>query len=406
MIWDWVERKTFVGSEKLRIMGERVNLVICQKSKITDWIEHFKEYYTDSFDIYDLTITKQFKAFMDAAKHDETRCTRLKPSVGIINYDLIFRRPELKWCDLGTMMLDESSCIQNESAKRSKFILRLQPINVILLSGTPTSGKYERLYSQLHLLGWKISKKLYWNQYIETEWRDNLPIPIVTGYKNVERLKQKLRDHGAVFMKANEVLNLPKQNFVCIKVPKSKVYNKFHKDKIINLDDGTMMIGSSILTEILYKRQLCGAYSKAKLDAFRDLVQSTDDRLIVFYNFNNELDAMLKVVAEVEKPFSVCNGDMKDSYAYNECDNSITFVQYQAGAMGLNLQKANKIIYFSPPLSSELYEQSKKRIHRIGQERPCYYYNLVVTKTIEETIYSVLKQRKDFTDELFRSSKL
>ena len=33
--------------------------------------------------------------------------------------------------------------------------------------------------------------------------------------------------------------------------------------------------------------------------------------------------------------------------------------------MGLNLQKSNKIIYFSLPLSSELFEQSKKRTHKI-----------------------------------------
>ena len=39
-----------------------------------------------------------------------------------------------------------------------------------------------------------------------------------------------------------------------------------------------------------------------------------------------------------------------------------------AGAVGLNLQKSNKIIYFSLPLSSELFEQSKKRTHRIGQK--------------------------------------
>ena len=69
--------------------------------------------------------------------------------------------------------------------------------------------------------------------------------------------------------------------------------------------------------------------------------------------------------------------------------------------MGLNLQKANKIIYFSPPLSSELYEQSKKRINRIGQDRTCYYYNLTVTGSVEERIYKTLAMRKDFTEALF-----
>jgi SNF2 family DNA or RNA helicase len=97
----------------------------------------------------------------------------------------------------------------------------------------------------------------------------------------------------------------------------------------------------------------------------------------------------------------VVNGQCKGLGQYEAFKNSITFIQYQAGAMGLNLQKANKIIYYSPPLSSELYEQSKKRIHRIGQKGTCYYYNLTVTDSIEERIYNTLAMRRDYTEKLF-----
>ena len=60
---------------------------------------------------------------------------------------------------------------------------------------------------------------------------------------------------------------------------------------------------------------------------------------------------------------------MKDLRNYEKYDDSVTLVQYQAGATGVNLQKANKIIYYSLPLSSELFEQSKKRIHRIRTKK-------------------------------------
>ena len=69
--------------------------------------------------------------------------------------------------------------------------------------------------------------------------------------------------------------------------------------------------------------------------------------------------------------------------------------------MGLNLQMANKVIYFTPPLSSELFEQSKKRVHRIGQEKPCFYYFLTCKKSIEEKIYNTLAMRKNYTEALF-----
>lgn len=104
----------------------------------------------------------------------------------------------------------------------------------------------------------------------------------------------------------------------------------------------------------------------------------------------------------MNRPVSILSGEVKDLGAYNFHSNSVTFIQYQAGAMGGNFQKANKIIYFSLPQGWELWEQSQKRIHRIGQNRPCFYYWMICPGTVEEDIYSTLQMRKDYNDELFR----
>lgn len=379
--------KTFIGAEKLFRIGNSVNVVVCQKSKINDWIEHFKEYYPGLITV------------------DGTKSTFIPTSenVIVINYDIVFRREWLRWLHGFTLLLDESSLIKNDTSKRTKAILKMDVSAVILLSGTPTGGKYEELYSQLKLLGWGISKTLYLDQYTEWELVDygGYWTRKITGYKNVERLKNKLRDHGAIFMKTEEVLDLPEQNTNIIKVGTPKKYKQFIKNSLITLADGVELVGDTTLTKLLYARQLCGMYHKAKYTAFEDLANSTDDRLIVFYNFNGELDALRSAIGD--RPYSVVNGSVKDLTAYEQYDNSVTFIQYQAGAMGLNLQKANKIVYFTLPLSSELFEQSKKRIHRIGQSKPCFYYYLISKGTVEERIKRTLDMRKDYTDELFRT---
>ena len=380
--------KTFVGSEKMLQLDNRVNLVICQKSKVNDWIEHFYTYYDCK--VFDGTNKHDLELFIEHTWVEDGIL------VCVINYELAFRRPELAKLSDFTLMLDESSLIQNETAERSKFILKkLSPKNVILLSGTPTSGKYERLWSQMNLLGWNISKKMYYAQYVDMEISPD-GYPVIKGYKNVDRLKRKMREHGCVFMKSEEVLDLPTQNFIPVNVPETKEYKKFKKSGIIITKDYEL-VGDTTLTKLLYSRMLCGHYNAEKIKAFKDLVESTDDRLIVFYNFNDELEVLKSVVED--KPISIINGHTKELSSYEEYSNSITFVQYQAGSMGLNLQKANKIIYFTPPLSSELFEQSKKRIHRIGQEQPCFYYQL--TSGIEYRIYDTLAMRKDYTDDLF-----
>ena len=137
-------------------------------------------------------------------------------------------------------------------------------------------------------------------------------------------------------------------------------------------------------------------------EAFRDLVNSTEDRLIVFYNFTEEMERLKGIAKGLNRPVSVLSGEEKNLDAYRYQHNSITFIQYQAGAMGGNFQLANKIIYFSLPQGSELWEQSQKRIHRLGQERPCFYYLMICPGTVEEDILSTLEMRKDYTDELFR----
>lgn len=403
MIWVWVS-KTFVGSEKMHSLNSRINLVVCQKSKVEDWIQHFKDHYSiqegmNDFEylLFDLTDLDYLYCFIKNAKTSNCK------EIGVINYDLIFRRPELSQLEDFTLMLDESSLIQNETSKRSKFILKkLKPKNVILLSGTPTGGKYEKLWSQCQLIGWNISKDAFWNTYVDFHYedKDGFPLKVISGYKNVERLKRKLREHGSVFMKSEEVFDLPDKIDNRIYVPTTKEYLKFRKDAIVKYD-GRDFVGDTSLTKMLYERMLCGFANKEKLNALRDLLESTDDRIIVFYSFVNELTKIVDICNDLERPYSVVNGETKDLTAYENFENSVTLIQYQAGSMGLNLQKSNKIVYFTPPLSSELFEQSKKRTHRIGQQRTCFYYYMICRNSIEEKIYRTLAMRKDYTEKLF-----
>ena len=381
--------KTFIGSEKLKALNASINLVICQKSKLNDWYEHFKTYYPQ----YNVIIYSKSRRIPDN-------------SIVIINYDLVWRRPELLDLRDFTLMLDESSCIKNEKSKRTKFILKLNPKNVILLSGTPCSGKYEELYSQCKLLGWNISKKAFWDTYIKTKNMEvnGFKIPIVIGYKNVDRLKEKLRQYGAVFKKTEEVLTLPEQVDNIIKVESTKEYKKFKKNRLVEID-GIELVGDTTLNNMLYQRQLAAMYNKNKYEILKDLLESTEDRILIFYNFTQELDKIKKLCKKLDKPVSVVNGKTKNLNNYESKDNSVTLLQYQAGSMGLNLQLSNKIIYFSPPLSSELFEQSKKRTHRMGQKRTCMYYYLITEQTIEEKIYEVLIQRRDFTNKLFEEAE-
>lgn len=382
--------KTFVGSEKLMSFPNEVKLIVCQKSKVEDWLEHMTTYYDTP--VFDLTNNKNLHKFVDGSGS----------RVGIINYDLLWRRVRLYQLKDIAVCFDESSMIKRSHARRTQAALRLNITSCVLLSGTPTGGQYENLWSQCRLLGWRMSEDAFLDRYVV--YRDffppNLkwPVSIVAGYKRTDEMLQRMRDNGANFLKTEEVLTLPEQVFTTVNVPQTKEYIKFIKDKVVEID-GREMVADNILTKLAYARQLCSGYSKPKEDALKDLFDSTNERVVVFYNFNNELDAIKRCAGD--RPVSVINGKTRDLRAYEECDDSITIVNFQAGAKGLNLQKACRMIIYSPTQIAEDYMQSLKRIHRIGQTRTCFYYKLITVASVETHMYKVLATKQDYTLKMF-----
>lgn len=394
LYWEPGLGKTFSSLDRAAQYGDPRVLVVCQKSKVDDWIRDIKRFFPDAEEPCNL----RKKGWEDCVNDNQ---------FSVINYDLLYRRREAlsKLTDY-TLICDESSLIKHPTAQRTKAVQKLTPNHIILLSGTPCSGKYDELVTQANLLGWKISKDAFWNRYVRWinisipgKW---YPIQKVTGYRNVDNLKENLRKVGADFKMAKDCLDLPDQVFTEIQVEPSQDYRKFERTLVLEKQDGEVITGDTPLVKLLRLRQLCS--SKNKAEALKDFIETVDGRLIVFYNFNEELRLLEEVTNG--KPASFINGNRVDLKAYEEEENSVTFVQYAAGAYGHNLQKANKILFYSPPLSSEQYEQAKRRILRIGQVRNCFYWNFVTKGTVEEKIYQTLAEREDYNIKLFAKDYL
>lgn len=376
-------------------------LVICQNSKVSDWSEHFEKFYDN--EVFSINNVKALNSFINYQGK----------KVAVINYEKTYRDNYKKLLTLEnfTLIIDESSVLGNSKTNISKTVQKLKFKNLILLSGTPTSGKYEKLWTQLNLLGWQIKENKFYDQFLNrtllkrfgrTFYQMNKSEP----YKNVDRLKRKMREYGCVFMKTEEVFDLPKQNFIEMKVKNDKHYKEFVKHAVVEFKSKLFgeveYVGDTQLKERLFLRLLASIHNEDKKEKLKDIINSTERRLIIFYNFNHEKEAIKSCIPK-DRPISYVNGDLVDKENYNNADNSITLMQYQAGAKGHNMQKANHLIFYSPTEKCEDYMQSIKRIHRIGQEKPCFYYKLVVQDSIEEDIYEALEKGEDYTNELFNT---
>jgi SNF2 family DNA or RNA helicase len=81
-------------------------------------------------------------------------------------------------------------------------------------------------------------------------------------------------------------------------------------------------------------------------------------------------------------------------------DTRVFIGQQSAAGEGLNLQAATEIVLAEPDWTPEINYQAIKRIHRVGQTRPCRARTFVVTGSLDEAITTTCIRKEDFHREV------
>lgn len=123
-------------------------------------------------------------------------------------------------------------------------------------------------------------------------------------------------------------------------------------------------------------------------------------KVIVFYNYDYELDILVGLCQNNQIEFAQWNGHKHQDIP--DCNKWMYLVQYNAGAEGWNCVKTDTIIFYSQSYSYRTMVQSKGRIDRMNTPfSDLYYYSFVSVSSIDIAIKRALRSKKKFNESRF-----
>jgi hypothetical protein len=268
-----------------------------------------------------------------------------------------------------------------------------------------------------------IAKKNDWLLLTATPgdtWSDYIPVFVANGYyKNRTAF---LRRHAVYsrfakfpkierYLEVDYLIKLKKE--VLVPMPYEKKTSRICSD-IICKHDKDLVIQVTRDRWNVYKDEpvrdsgaLCYLLRKIvnshpdRLEKTKDLIHK-HNKIIIFYNFNYELD-ILRNLAKIDG-ISVAEYNGHKHQAIPTSNRWVYLVQYTSGSEGWNCVETNAIIFYSLNYSYKVMTQAAGRIDRINTKfKDLYYYRLRSTASIDQSIVKALNNKKNFNENTFIS---
>lgn len=267
----------------------------------------------------------------------------------------------------------------------------------------------------------KISKSNEWILLSATPgdtWTDYIPVFVANGfYKNKS---QFLQEHAVYarfskfpkiekFISTGKLIRLRRDILIDMDFKRSTIPH--HEDVYVHFDMETYKDVMKRRWDIWKDEPIINASGLCY--ALRKIVNTHESRcvklleifedhpkMIVFYNFNYELELLKNLYYGEDVTVAEWNGHKHEPTPTT--DKWVYLVQYTAGAEGWNCITTDTIVFYSQNYSYKIMHQSAGRIDRLNTPyTDLYYYHLKTRSGIDLAIAKALKYKKKFNENSF-----
>lgn len=401
--------------------GEKIGkvLIVAPLSIVPVWRDELERFAAFDYEAHTLTGSLAQKA----QQLQSIKCDTLQ--IAIVNYESAWRlENQLIAFAPDLIVADEGHKLKTHNTKQSKALHRMGAAASyrLLLTGTVITNKAIDVFSQYKFINPAVFGQSFYtfrNRYF-----------FMTGYGNhtpvlKQSMEPELMDklHGIAYRTTKaECLDLPETTDIIRPVELEpgalRVYKDLVKDSYAELSKGEVT-ATNVLTRLLRLSQLTGGFvgddggtvsavSSAKLDALSDIIDEAanqDKKLVVIARFLPEIQAIERLLQKKKLDYTLIHGGIKDrdvqvSRFQTDPDVKVFVGQIATAGLGITLTAASTMVFYSLDYSMSNFEQTKARIHRVGQKENCSYIYLTAKGTVDEKVLKALRNKADLAKTL------
>ena len=441
--------KTGTAIEVARRVAPRGRTLVLTPSQAGNvprvWVSELAAAWPDSPPVTNLTGTRTERA-------ETLRRLADRPGVFVCNYDLALMPPLgpkygargrqehnglLASLDFDLLVLDESHRTKNPTSQwgRAAVALADRIPNRLALTGTPTHTPLD-IWNQYRSIDRGLT---FGRSYVDwrnghmrpatkSEYRD-ADIVWLTQRKGVkpdafkliglEDIQQKMLTHAVRVDRTDVFPDMPPElpddlRYVELEPSARKLYRDMEKDAVAELDAGIVsasnggvkvlrlhqLTGGTLQPRDLYNQPAGPAQqvSDAKEKLLAELLEDSDDPVVVFGVFHTDLDAIARAAAKVGATCGELSGRRNDLEAWQAGETRVLAAQVQAGGVGIDLSRSSCIIFYAMGDSLIDHDQARARIVGPKQTEPASFIYLLVRNSIDEDIYAGMQAGGNIAD--------